>query len=487
MGPDAVPCSTNAQDEILVKHLISHAGGMVGLYDDLIYMVAPVANHSGPVILQQTLYDSADLLDSRFENGSEGYVYEQEVIHYSLTTVDGDPESLKSPTPISGGPPQDIGDRGDDKEDYRWTLMLENNRAQDEFGRVIDLSKAFSEPVATLEQAAREVIDLEEWMRAYAVVSLTGNFDVYSVRPMHNIMLYTRPEDDKVMVLLWDQDFAFYLSENAALMDPLNLNTNLTRLMRIPSVQRVFLGQMNDLIETTFNQEYFDRWALNYAYTIGQDYSQHINYIQLRADFVRNQFPPQLDFAISTNGGLDFTVDEDSVVLSGDAWIDVHEIRLAGASTPLDVTWTDGDSWEVTLPVSAGENLLQFEAYDYQGRLTGSDSITVTSTITAPSLQEGVRITEVMYNPYDPPPGSPFDNDAFEYIELTNIAAQPVNLHRRGLWTECSSLSAITPSIRANTWSWCETRWPLNPATEPRSPPPAPMPVICPTAENGSN
>ncbi|HUT24840.1 MAG TPA: DUF4214 domain-containing protein, partial [Sumerlaeia bacterium] len=36
------------------------------------------------------------------------------------------------------------------------------------------------------------------------------------------------------------------------------------------------------------------------------------------------------------------------------------------------------------------------------------------------AVEENLRITEVMYNPADPPPGSPYGNDDFEFIELKN-------------------------------------------------------------------
>ncbi|MCZ6793074.1 MAG: lamin tail domain-containing protein [Planctomycetota bacterium] len=39
-----------------------------------------------------------------------------------------------------------------------------------------------------------------------------------------------------------------------------------------------------------------------------------------------------------------------------------------------------------------------------------------------------LRITEVMYNPPAPPPGSPFDNDDFEFIELQNTGQVPLSL-----------------------------------------------------------
>ena len=41
-----------------------------------------------------------------------------------------------------------------------------------------------------------------------------------------------------------------------------------------------------------------------------------------------------------------------------------------------------------------------------------------------------IRVSEIMYNPAEPPVGSSFFKDDFEYLELINTGASPVNLPR---------------------------------------------------------
>ncbi len=52
---------------------------------------------------------------------------------------------------------------------------------------------------------------------------------------------------------------------------------------------------------------------------------------------------------------------------------------------------------------------------------------TATDPVTSP-LQDQLRITEIMFNPRNPQVGSTFDNDDFEFIELTNISNQRIDL-----------------------------------------------------------
>jgi hypothetical protein len=81
-----------------------------------------------------------------------------------------------------------------------------------------------------------------------------------------------------------------------------------------------------------------------------------------------------------------------------------------------------------------------FVVAGYSGRLSANgESLTLkndkgvvvktTSYVGSPSAaQNQLRITEVMFNPRPAPAGSPYINEDFEYIELRNVGATPLNL-----------------------------------------------------------
>jgi hypothetical protein len=423
---------SDAQDEILAKHLDSASGDIVGRYDDLAFMIGPRSDHNSTVILQQTGYDSDDFLDTRYaDDNGEGIFFEHEVIHFNQTTVDGDPESLKISSPPAGGPPNDFGDKGTDKEDYRWILMLENNRARDDFSSMIAVSQAFDAPVNEFADRIDEVIDVDQWLRMFAANNLIGNYDIYGTGPMHNVMFYAPPNGGKVQALPWDQDGAFtFFSGTLAfpIYDPQNINTKLNQLIEVPHFQRLYEGHMLDMIENTYNSDYFTEWALNYSYIAGQDFSTHINYVDFRGDLVLTALAPQVPFAITTNSGVNFSVTSEATDLQGAGWIDVDEIRVAGTLNPLDVTWLDEDTWEINIPLGPGSNVIDLEAFNRRGDAVGTDSITIFNNLNNVTQQEALRISEVNYNPSDPAPASLFNNDDYEFIEVTNIAASPVQL-----------------------------------------------------------
>jgi hypothetical protein len=127
------------------------------------------------------------------------------------------------------------------------------------------------------------------------------------------------------------------------------------------------------------------------------------------------------------------SVDTQTVTLEGNGWINVRELRLAGAAAPLAVEWTDQDSWRVTLPLHSGANDFAIEAYDFQQRLTASDAITVTTSFVAPNPLDHLRVTEVHYHPADPTAAElaidpSLEDDDFEFLEIKNIGTGTVDL-----------------------------------------------------------
>jgi hypothetical protein len=102
-------------------------------------------------------------------------------------------------------------------------------------------------------------------------------------------------------------------------------------------------------------------------------------------------------------------------MLLGDGWVDVREIRLNGSPESLVVTWTDADSWQITVPLAAGANLVTLTAHDARGIQVGTDSITITnnSSITMATAANTV-VSEIHYHPAL--------TAESEFIELMNIS-----------------------------------------------------------------
>ena len=84
-----------------------------------------------------------------------------------------------------------------------------------------------------------------------------------------------------------------------------------------------------------------------------------------------------------------------------------------------------GSACLLTLPLTNGPNVFDLEAYNLQGELVSTDSITVTSTVSNPVVSS-LRISEINYHPADPTVAElSIDADLsandFEFVEFFNL------------------------------------------------------------------
>jgi hypothetical protein len=406
---------TRGQDEIYIKHMFNRAG-IPCMYDDLIYLIVPKSTHIGSSLLMMAGYEKS-FLESSWENGGDGTVFNLDYTYEPVETVDGNPESLKKPSPFVHVV-TDFSDLGDDKETYRCPMMIKNNRRRDDYSGLINFCKTMTLPSAQLQAKVEDVLDIDEWVRCMALGTLCGIGDSYFSGSVHNIRVFVRPDDQKVVALPWDMDFVFFQATNSSLFSQAN---SIRQILLMPVYQRLFYGHLQDLVNTTFNTTYMTYWMNHYSSLLpGQDFTPQLSYIQARGAYALSQLPAQIAFAITTNGGSNFSVDAEGVTLEGNGWINVRNIRWVEQDKKLDVTWTSGSAWQVSLPLEPGLNPITLEAYDFQGKLIAADTITVTSTIAERPLRQYLRVTELMYNP--------IGGSDYEFIEFRNIGPEALDL-----------------------------------------------------------
>ncbi|HNR98302.1 MAG TPA: lamin tail domain-containing protein [Planctomycetota bacterium] len=360
----------SSQDEILIKHIGNHAGYIPTMYDDIGLVIAPRRAQTRPALFMMASYN-ARFLDGQWENGSSGDKYKYELVYYPTTTVDGSPESLKLPQPdnVTG---VDLQALGPDKEMYRWFFLKDNNPQRDDWAGIIALCNVFSSP--QIEQAARQTMDVSEWMRVFVLYALCGINDTYMYGNYHNNIHYVRPSDGKVLVFPWDMDWSWSGAANAPLWGNMNLQKVITRT----PFTRMYYGHFKDIIATTFNRAYMDRWIQHYGYMAGQNYGAVSGIIEARGNYVLGQIPAGVPFAITTNGGADFTVDADSTTLQGTAPVEIAAMFLGDAEVAPN--WSTTTRWSLAVALRPGVNRLEFSGRDVHGAERAATAITITST-----------------------------------------------------------------------------------------------------------
>jgi len=126
-------------------------------------------------------------------------------------------------------------------------------------------------------------------------------------------------------------------------------------------------------------------------------------------------------FAITTNGGADFTVSASAATVAGSGWVNVDAIRLESTGEILPVTWTGGSAWQITVPLAAGVNAVSLTALNMQDAAVGTDTVTITNNGPEAASAANTVISEIHYHPADP------DGGTLEFIELQNIGQQTVD------------------------------------------------------------
>ncbi len=313
-----------------------------------------------------------------------------------------------------------------DKEAYRWNFLIGNARSADDFSRIINLNETYRLTGAAFNSAIVNAIDVDQWLRASAALSLAGIGDNYitSSGAWHNLKLYHR-SDGRILYLPWDLDF-----QTRPYDDPLIINPDIAALTAIsPAYLRLFYQHLQDIIRTSFNTTYLTPWVNHYStlQRSGGNWNDILTYVDQRAAYVQTQinsaYPPVAFKITSPNSSTSAS----STTLTGNGGLDVRTIVVQMGEQNLPVTWINANTWQVTVPIAPGSNVITLQAFDYHGNLVGSDMVTITGTGSViPAAAGNLVVSEIHYNP-SAPTGSELnassDNNEFEFVELRNISA----------------------------------------------------------------
>jgi hypothetical protein len=217
-------------------------------------------------------------------------------------------------------------------------------------------------------------MDTDQWMRAFALVSLCGVGDWYTRGNNHNLIIYA-PPGGKALAFPYDMDFAFTQSADA----PVWGDQGLARIIQLVPNRRAFYTHLLDLRERAFSQAYMNRWLGHYGRLCGQDFTSIGPAIEARWNFIQRSIPPRVEFAISTNEGADFATEEASVILEGSGWVDVRSVLLASREEFLELEWPQLTRWRTRVDLGSGANELELIALGLDDRVLAADAIRVTA------------------------------------------------------------------------------------------------------------
>jgi hypothetical protein len=400
----------NKQQEILIRHILLRAGNIPGTQPDMARVIAPFSRHTGPSILSPRHED--EFIQTAYENGGNGTMWELELIYYPISTNQFG-YKLPQPDSVLG---VDIQNLGDDKEIYRYDFIIKNHRDADDYSRFITLGKTFSVPAGPqLEGQVRQVMDIDEWARTFALESLCGVGDSYTYGNDHNLFIYVRPSDDHFVAFSVDMDFSFNRGSTASLIGDQNLGTIFNS---VPAHRRLFYSHVQDIIASSYNPSYIAYWVTHYqSFAPGQNYTGVPGYMSSRITAANGEINANggnTAFNITTNN---ITTNFNLVTIGGTAPVSVRTIFINGIEYP--ITWTSVSAWVVRVPVNDPNTILTVQPYDRRGNPLTNLTRTVTVTYANPAADPAGRIVinEIMYNPVMP---------GAAYVELLNTSSNTV-------------------------------------------------------------
>ena len=251
------------------------------------------------------------------------------------------------------------------------------------------------------------MVDVNEWSRVFAVEKIIGNGDSYGNGGGQN--MYTgKPEGDRWKMLLWDIDFAFAASPASSDMYYWS-DWPLQRIFTHPPFQRVYYQTLLDavngpLLASRSNPMLDARYNAFVANGLGPENPQAIkDYIATRrASILATITNVVAPFAVTSNGGTDFSTNRNLIILSGTAPLPVSTITING--TPWRVNWDTVTNWTLRLTLAGGSNLLAIQGLDRLGAPVAgaSDTLTVNFTGAYEAPQDKLVINELMYHPVVP-------------------------------------------------------------------------------------
>ena len=258
------------------------------------------------------------------------------------------------------------------------------------------------------------LVDVNQWMRVFAVEHIMVNWDSYGFNRGKNMYSY-KPVNGKWLMLPWDIDFLLGDPNQDiwATSDPLIArvyNTPPFRRLYLQAIQDAATGPMTPVkVGAILDNTYAGLIANGISVSGTTDAKSRL---EQRRQYLLTVLNNNLAiFKLTLNNGQNFATNAGLVTITGSAPLDVRRITINGIAYPL--TWSSATAWSARIALQAGANYLTVRGYDRLGALYSGASATIMINYTGPaeSPRDNVVINEIMYHPAI---------TGAEYVELYN-------------------------------------------------------------------
>jgi hypothetical protein len=242
--------------ETLTFMAMNRAGGVTTKYCDWIKVIAPKFQRTSAAQLQLGHYSDV-VLDGQFDHGSDGNLFEFEYVYYQVAT-----NSAGYKVSANRGHTEKAMSAysGNNKEDYRYTFLIKNHRARDDYSALMNFVAVMGSSGTAFNSHVDGVADVNQWLRAFAFAIANGCRDNFSVGSHHNGYFYQRPSDGRFLYIPHDMD------QSHTTPSLVSGNLFLQKMIAAkPEWERLYYAHMRDILETAWNPTYMQIWTTRFT------------------------------------------------------------------------------------------------------------------------------------------------------------------------------------------------------------------------------
>ena len=295
------------------------------------------------------------------------------------------------------------------------------------------------------KERVNSVIDIDQWMRTFAVEHIVGNWDSYGYGNGQNMYAY-KPNNGKWQLMIWDLDIGNGTGESARtslfkLSNPFFPNVNgdteiIHRMFQTPEFERAYwrallkaaTGPMEEIRVDQFLTSRFEALRTAIGRNRPASPTSISRYTAQRREYILGQLDRiKTDFAITEPQSTPILSEHTPVLVRGTAPISVEAIRINGIEH--QPNWIDTSEWELSLPLTRTNNEFVFEAITWSKTMMVYPPVSITIDFSGKpgDLPPEILITEWMAI-NESTIADPVDGDFDDWIELHNREDKPIDL-----------------------------------------------------------
>jgi hypothetical protein len=391
------------------------------------------ARPGGPnQLMEDTETPGNNVVDSRFSNDNEGNLYK---LQPWFEVDDGSSRSLGFAnqrwctltkfTTVSNG--VTIHKLAAYRHNY---LSRAVKGSANDYRDVFDLVDAANTPqgpgfVANMEA----LVDMEQWMRTFAVHHSAGDWDHFGSQNSQNMYGY-KPTKGRWQLMIWDMNIVLGNSGSWAAGQNLFVSSgggpNMDKIYANPVFRRMYLRALKELCNGAFlpaNLEplvdgKFNAYAASGVFPTSP--ASIKSYVASARSSILAAVATEDAAALRLTSTNSVTTTNNLITITGEAPVDAKYFLVNGVAYP--ITWTNVKSFSIQVLVKDPLTQLTLVAVDPYGNPINSirTNITVNYSGTIPPPEEALVINEIMYNPATP---------EASYVEIFNQSAAAYDLN----------------------------------------------------------